>query len=61
MQVVGFYLLFQMLLLFLVFFCVFRKDAKYVKSLNPNKANGWDGMSVRMITLSDNTLIIEMC
>ncbi len=31
-----------------------------IRSLNPNKAHGWDGISVKMIKLSDTALIIPL-
>ena len=30
------------------------------KALNPNKAHGWDGISVRMIKLSDAALVVPL-
>ena len=29
-----------------------------IRSLNPNKANGWDEISLRMIKLSDVSLVL---
>ena len=34
------------------------KILKIIRSLNPNKAHGWDEISVRMIRLSDDALVI---
>ena len=31
-----------------------------IRSLNPNKAHGWDGISVRMIKLSDTALVTPL-
>ena len=36
------------------------KIMNIIKSLNPNKAHGWDGISVRMIKLSDAALITPL-
>ena len=36
------------------------KILNIIRSLNPNKAHGWDGISVRMITLSDTTLVTPL-
>ena len=36
------------------------KILNIIRSLNPNKAHGWDGISVRMIKLSDSALIIPL-
>ena len=36
------------------------KILNIIRSLNPNKAHGWDGISVRMIKLSDNALVIPL-
>ena len=44
--------------------CVFpvsdEKILSIIRSLNPNKAHGWDGISVRMIKLSDTALITPL-
>ena len=36
------------------------KILKIIRSLNPNKARGWDEISVRMIRLSDDALVIPL-
>ena len=36
------------------------KILKIIRSLNPNKAHGWDEISVRMIKLSDATLVTPL-
>ena len=36
------------------------KILNIIRSLNPNKAHGWDGISVRMIKLSDAALVIPL-
>ena len=36
------------------------KILNIIRSLNPNKAHGWDGISVRMIKLSDTALITPL-
>ena len=36
------------------------KIAEIIRSLNPNKAHGWDGISVRMIKLSDAALVVPL-
>ena len=33
---------------------------KITRSLNPNKAHGWDGISIRMIKLSDASLVTPL-
>ena len=36
------------------------KILNIIRSLNPNKAHGWDGISLRMIKLSDSALVIPL-
>ena len=36
------------------------KILKIIRSLNPNKAHGWDGISIRMIKLSDASLVTPL-
>ena len=36
------------------------KILNIIRSLNPNKAHGWDGISVRMIKLSDAALVVPL-
>ena len=36
------------------------KILNFIRSLNPNKAHGWDGISVRMIKLNDTDLITPL-
>ena len=36
------------------------KILKIIRSLNPNKAHGWDGISTRMIKLSDASLVTPL-
>ena len=36
------------------------KILNIIRSLNPNKAHGWDGISVRMITLNDAALVTPL-
>ena len=36
------------------------KILKIIRSLNPNKAHGWDGISTRMIQLSDASLVTPL-
>ena len=37
------------------------KDTKYLKiSLNPNKAHGWDEISLGMLNLSDKSLVTPL-
>ena len=36
------------------------KILNIIRSLNPNKAHGWDEISVRMIKLSDSALVIRL-
>ena len=36
------------------------KILNIIRSLNPNKAHGWDGISVRMIKLSDTALVTPL-
>ena len=36
------------------------KVLKIIRSLNPNKAHGWDGISTRMIKLSDSSLVTPL-
>ena len=31
-----------------------------IRSLNPNKAHGWGGISVRIIKLNDATIVIPL-
>ena len=31
-----------------------------IRSLNPNKAHGWDEISVRLIKLSDDALVLPL-
>ena len=36
------------------------KILNIIRSLNPNKAHGWDEISVRMIKLSDDALVLPL-
>ena len=36
------------------------KILKIIRSLNPNKAHGWDKISVRMIKMCDSALIVPL-
>ena len=36
------------------------KIIRIIRSLNPNKAHGWDAFSVRMIKMCDDSLIIPL-
>ena len=37
-----------------------KKILNFIRSLNPNKAHGWDEISVRMIKLSDAALVVPL-
>ena len=37
-----------------------QKILNIIRSLNPNKAHGWDGISIRMIKLSDTSLVTPL-
>ena len=36
------------------------KILKIIRNLNSNKAHGWDGISVRMIKICDESLIVPL-
>ena len=36
------------------------KILNVIRSLNPNKAHGWDKISIRMIKLSDKVLVTPL-
>ena len=36
------------------------KILRIIRSLNPNKAHGWDDISVRMIKMSDEALVVPL-
>ena len=37
-----------------------QKILNVIRSLNPNKAHSWDEISIRMIKLSDNSLVTPL-